>query len=118
MSDDEDFMVDDAGMEEDYDFEYEDDDDQDANADVENRYYNAKALKQDRPDEAIRELQAIVDSEAEKGEWGFKALKQQTKINFRRNKLPDALRTYKELLTYTKSAVTRNYRCGARLMCH
>ncbi|WFD31687.1 hypothetical protein MSPP1_002726 [Malassezia sp. CBS 17886] len=82
MSDDE-FMMDDALEEEDYDFEYEDEDeDQDGDAHTENKYYNAK---------------------------GFKALKQQTKINFHRGLYENALRTYRRLLLYTKSAVTRNY---------
>ena len=41
---------------------------------------------------------------------GFKALKQMTKLSFLGLHRPnDALETYIELLTYTKSAVTRNY---------
>jgi COP9 signalosome complex subunit 2 len=41
---------------------------------------------------------------------GFKALKQMTKLDFLVLHRPnDALKTYTELLTYTKSAVTRNY---------
>lgn len=40
---------------------------------------------------------------------GFKALKQQTKINFHRRRHEDALQSYTQLLSYTKSAVTRNY---------
>ena len=41
---------------------------------------------------------------------GFKALKQQTKLLFLVLCRPnEALETYTELLTYTKSAVTRNY---------
>ena len=41
---------------------------------------------------------------------GFKALKQSTKLLFLTLRRPhDALKTYEELLTYTKSAVTRNY---------
>jgi COP9 signalosome complex subunit 2 len=41
---------------------------------------------------------------------GFKALKQSTKLLFLELHRPaDALKTYTELLTYTKSAVTRNY---------
>lgn len=52
----------------------------------------------------------MIDQEGtEKGDWGFKALKQQTKINFHRGKHSEALKTYTELLSYTKSAVTRNY---------
>ena len=41
---------------------------------------------------------------------GFKALKQSTKLLFLILRRPsDALGTYTQLLTYTKSAVTRNY---------
>lgn len=41
---------------------------------------------------------------------GFKALKQQTKLLFLVLRRPqEALETYTQLLTYTKSAVTRNY---------
>lgn len=41
---------------------------------------------------------------------GFKALKQSTKLLFLVLRRPqDALQTYTQLLTYTKSAVTRNY---------
>lgn len=41
---------------------------------------------------------------------GFKALKQSTKLLYLRLHRPqDALATYNQLLTYTKSAVTRNY---------
>lgn len=41
---------------------------------------------------------------------GFKALKQATKLLFLTLHRPtEALETYKRLLTYTKSAVTRNY---------
>lgn len=73
------------------------------------------------------EFRAIVDQETEKGDWyasatfpidralfiacrGFKALKQSTKLLFLHLHRPsDALQTYTQLLTYTKSAVTRNY---------
>jgi COP9 signalosome complex subunit 2 len=41
---------------------------------------------------------------------GFKALKQSTKLLFLSlHRAHDALKTYTQLLTYTKSAVTRNY---------
>lgn len=54
----------------DYDFEYEEDDDiDDADAGIENRYYNAKNIKDTDPDEAIRELKAVVEAEKEKGDW-------------------------------------------------
>ncbi|CDH49573.1 cop9 signalosome complex subunit 2 isoform 1 [Lichtheimia corymbifera JMRC:FSU:9682] len=107
MSDDDDFMLEDDDQE--YDFEYEDDDDEEPDADLENRYYNAKARKEDDPEGAITEFQGVVDAEEEKGDWGFKSLKQMAKISFHLHKHQDTLRYYKQLLTYTKSAVTRNY---------
>lgn len=68
----------------DYDFEYEDDDDdQDADAYIENKYYNAKgtcashaAIKATQPDEALRELQDILDAETDMTEWYGGALMQ------------------------------------------
>ncbi|KAK9363082.1 PCI domain-containing protein [Lipomyces starkeyi] len=109
MSDD-DFMM--ASDEENYDFEYEDDDlaSNCSNVDIENKYYNAKALKEDDdPEPAIEEFLGVVDLEPEKGEWGFKALKQVVKLLFRRGEHERTLKYYTQLLTYTKSAVTRNY---------
>lgn len=107
--DDAEYMQDD----EDYDFDYSDDGD-DANetgtADVENQYYTAKSIKEDSPEGALKAFLAIVDAEEQKGDWGFKALKQATKLLFLRLHRPvEALGTYTKLLTYTKSAVTRNY---------
>ena len=85
------------------------------------------AKKEDDPEQALKEFKAIVDQEDEKGDWyvigttkahdidcifqrGFKALKQSTKLLFLHLRRPsDALKTYTQLLTYTKSAVTRNY---------
>ena len=85
------------------------------------------AKKEDNPEEALKEFRTIVDQETEKGDWfvsllvlchcsrcatyrGFKALKQSTKLLFLTLRRPSqALITYIQLLTYTKSAVTRNY---------
>ncbi|KAK4687770.1 COP9 signalosome complex subunit 2, partial [Tremellales sp. Uapishka_1] len=130
MSDDE-FMMEDGADDEDYGFDYEDDDDEadmeDETGDVENQYYKAKcevsdlylsvsdetspqALKEDDSAGALKAFRAIVSEQAEKGEWGFKALKQMTKMNYLYLGNPDkALETYRELLTYTKADVTRNY---------
>lgn len=53
-----------------YDFEYEDDDDeQGGDVDIENKYYNAKQMKADNPEEAIDEFLGVPPLEAEKGEW-------------------------------------------------
>jgi len=82
MSDD-DFM---QASDEEYDFEYEDDEDeaQDSGSiDIENKYYNAKQLKAADPEDAVDEFLAIPALEKEKGEWGFKGLKQAVKLEFR-----------------------------------
>ncbi|KAL1924125.1 uncharacterized protein VTP21DRAFT_7160 [Calcarisporiella thermophila] len=108
MSDD-DFMLEEENEDEDYDFDYEDDDQEEPDIDLENKYYNAKAKKEEDPYEAIAEFQGVVDSEQEKGDWGFKALKQMVKLSFSIHDYNSALLYYKQLLTYIKSAVTRNY---------
>ncbi|OCF30632.1 COP9 signalosome complex subunit 2 [Kwoniella heveanensis CBS 569] len=112
MSDDE-FMMEDAADDEEYDFDYDDDEDvdeMDEGGDVENQYYKAKSLKEDDAEGALKAFRTIVDDQPEKGEWGFKALKQMTKMNYLHLHRPEkALETYRELLGYTKSHVTRNY---------
>ncbi|KAH7402774.1 PCI domain-containing protein [Pyrenochaeta sp. MPI-SDFR-AT-0127] len=108
MSDDDDFMQDSG--EEEYDFEYEDDDDeQSGDVNIENKYYNAKQLKADDPEAAIDEFLGVPPLEEEKSDWGFKGLKQAIKLEFKLARYDQAVEHYKELLTYVKSAVTRNY---------
>ncbi|KAJ1336082.1 COP9 signalosome complex subunit 2 [Microdochium nivale] len=107
MSDD-DFMQ--ESDEEQYDFEYEDDDDEDSgDVDIENKYYNAKQMKSSEPEDAIDEFLSIPALEPEKGDWGFKGLKQAIKLEFKLGRYEKAVEHYTELLTYVKSAVTRNY---------
>ncbi|XDG07566.1 hypothetical protein ABKA04_007181 [Annulohypoxylon sp. FPYF3050] len=107
MSDD-DFMQ--ESDDEQYDFEYEDDDGDDSgDVDIENKYYNAKQMKSTDPEEAIDEFLGIPALEQEKGDWGFKGLKQAIKLEFRLGRWEQAVEHYTELLTYVKSAVTRNY---------
>lgn len=108
--DDADYMQ--GSDDEDYGFDYSDDGEGEVaeSADVENMYYTAKSKKEDDPEQALKEFKAIIDKEEEKGDWGFKALKQSTKLLFLFLKRPnEAFETYRQLLTYTKSAVTRNY---------
>lgn len=101
-------------MEED-DFEYSGsgsggDDGNGGEDDLENRYYLAKGKKEEDPEAALKDFKSIVEAEKEKAEWGFKALKQSTKLLYLVLHRPaQALETYRQLLTYTKSAVTRNY---------
>ncbi|KAF4592130.1 COP9 signalosome complex subunit 2 [Ophiocordyceps camponoti-floridani] len=108
MSDDEDFMQ--QSDEEQYDFEYEDDDDEDSgDVDIENKYYNAKQLKLSDPRDAVVEFLSIPPLEQDKGEWGFKGLKQAIKLEFKMGMYQKAADHFAELLTYVKAAVTRNY---------
>jgi len=107
MSDyDDDYMVED----EDYDLEYSEDSNSEPDVDLENQYYNSKSLKENNPKGALESFQRVLDLEnGEKGEWGFKALKQMIKINFRLQNYEEMMSRYKQLLTYIKSAVTRNH---------
>lgn len=81
MSDD-DFMQE---SDEEYDFEYDDDDDNEdsGDVDIENKYYNAKQQKITDPEDAIREFLEVPGLEQEKGDWGFKGLKQAIKLEFK-----------------------------------
>jgi len=51
--------------------------------DVENKYYNAKQMKADNPEEAIEEFLGVPGLEEQKGDWGFKGLKQAIKLEFK-----------------------------------
>ncbi|XP_050400713.1 COP9 signalosome complex subunit 2 [Patella vulgata] len=103
---DEEFMCED----EEYDLEYSEESNSEPDVDLENQYYNSKALKDDDPKAALESFQKVLELEAkEKGEWGFKALKQMIKINFKLNNYDEMMARYKQLLLYIKSAVTRNY---------
>jgi len=104
MSDD-DFMDDD----EEYDLEYSTDSNSEPDVDLENQYYNSKALKEDDPHAALESFEKVLELEQDKGEWGFKALKQMVKINYKLQQYEKMMKRYKELLTYIKSAVTRNH---------
>lgn len=63
--------------------EYSEDSNSEPDVDLENQYYNSKALKEEEPKAALQSFQKVLDLETEKGEWGFKALKQMIKINFK-----------------------------------
>merc|ERR1711973_403002 len=92
------------------DLEYSEDSNSEPDVDLENQYYNSKSLKENNPKGALESFQRVLDLEnGEKGEWGFKALKQMIKINFRLQNYEEMMTRYKQLLTYIKSAVTRNH---------
>ena len=74
------------------------------------QYYNSKGMLEDgQLEDALEGFARVVEMEQEKGEWGFKALKQTVKLHFKMGHDHEVMNAYRELLTYTKSAVTRNY---------
>lgn len=63
--------------------QYSDDSGSEPDVQLENQYYAAKGLKSDGDIfEALTAFQRVLDLETEKGDWGFKALKQMVKITF------------------------------------
>uniref|UniRef100_A0A914ZGB5 PCI domain-containing protein n=2 Tax=Parascaris univalens TaxID=6257 RepID=A0A914ZGB5_PARUN len=103
-------MDDDYMDDEDYDLEYSDDSGSEPDVDLENQYYNAKALKAEKDfGGALQAFEKVLELEAEKGEWGFKALKQVIKITFSLGEYEAMLSYYRQLLSYIKTAVTKNY---------
>lgn len=104
--------------EESYEFEFEDDEDevQEENLEedqLENKYYNAKSLKDDSPLKAIEELQSIAilkDSNYDEDniEWIFKSLKQIIKINYNINNYSNALENLEKLIEFIPK-VSKNY---------
>ncbi|KAJ8543856.1 hypothetical protein K7X08_025474 [Anisodus acutangulus] len=101
-------MGSDADME-DYGFEYSDEEPEEQDVDIENQYYNSKGLVETEPEAALEGFAEVVRMEPEKAEWGFKALKQTVKLYYKLGKYKEMMDAYREMLTYIKSAVTRNY---------
>ena len=60
-------------------------------------------------EKALSGFEEVVSMEEEKGEWGFKAYKQMVKLHFKRGHYDAMMKAYQAMLTYIKSAVTRNY---------
>lgn len=96
--------------EEDYGLQYSEDSTSEPDVDLENQYYQSKIVKQENPKAALESFQKVIDMQGDnKGEWGFKALKQMIKINFQLKNYKETLNKYKDLLTYIKYAVTKNH---------
>ncbi|KAL5719444.1 COP9/signalosome complex subunit Csn2 [Ranunculus cassubicifolius] len=103
---------------EDYGFEYSSDEVEEQDVDIENQYYNSKGFIESDPEAAIEGFAQVVRMEPEKADWGFKALKHTVKLYYRLGKFKDMMENYREMLTYIKSAVTRNYseKCISSIM--
>ncbi|KAH9305248.1 hypothetical protein KI387_009652, partial [Taxus chinensis] len=94
---------------EDYGFEYFEEENEEQDVDIENQYYNSKGLVGSDPQEALAGFAEVVRMESDKAEWRFKALKQTVKLYYHLGKYKEMMDAYREMLTYFKSAVTRNY---------
>jgi COP9 signalosome complex subunit 2 len=69
----------------------------------------AGLIESDELKEALQGFQQVLTMEGDKGEWGFKALKQIVKLHFRLGNHPAMLSAYKDLLAYANcSGITRN----------
>eukprot|EP00887_Chlorella_sp_A99_P001483 scaffold8.g1483.t1 len=94
---------------EDYGFEYDDDEElEEQDVDIENQYYKSKGLlESDELQEALAGFEQVLNMEDGKGEWGFKALKQVIKIQYKLGAHAKMLEAYRSLLDHA-SVVTRN----------
>uniref|UniRef100_A0A0A9Z433 COP9 signalosome complex subunit 2 n=1 Tax=Lygus hesperus TaxID=30085 RepID=A0A0A9Z433_LYGHE len=95
----------------DYDVEFNEDSNSEPDADLENQYYNSKVLRSD-PLKALESFKKVLELEEKsqvKGEWGFRALKQMIKLLFAMGEYSEMMKSYGQLLTYIKSAVTSNH---------
>ncbi|KAK0427939.1 hypothetical protein QR680_010496 [Steinernema hermaphroditum] len=104
-------------MDDDYlnddDFNYSDDDmsGSEPDVDMENQYYSGKSAKGENDFAQAKEcFEDVLNQEGdEKGEWGFKALKQLMKMAFAKKEYKAFLDYYGRLLGYVQRAVARNY---------
>lgn len=63
--------------------QYSDDSGSEPDVALENQYYAAKAQKSEGDQfGALDAFRRVLDLETEKGDWGFKALKQMMKLNY------------------------------------
>lgn len=96
---DDEFFYDDDEEYGDYGLEYSEESTSEPDVDLENQYYLAKTLKEDKLECSVAAFQKVLDLQGEhKGEWGFKALKQLVKINFQLKNYVETMKKYKELL--------------------
>ena len=74
---------------------------------MENTYYSGKGSINSDLDEAIEMFNLVLEMEPEKGNWGFKTLKQIIKAYFKHGKYDEMVEKYKDLLAYM-DVVSRN----------
>ncbi|RPA81802.1 hypothetical protein BJ508DRAFT_414513 [Ascobolus immersus RN42] len=106
MSDD-DFMVE---SNDEYDFDYsENDDENEGQTDFENRYYNAKQLKDVNVEKALDAFAAIIEAENPSSEWSFRSRKQTIKLLLIAGSLKEALAHFKDMFLFIGQTSNRIY---------
>uniref|UniRef100_A0AC34FU45 PCI domain-containing protein n=1 Tax=Panagrolaimus sp. ES5 TaxID=591445 RepID=A0AC34FU45_9BILA len=95
-------------MDDDYELEYSDDSGSEPDVNLENQYYVAKGLKADNDLRgALEAFQSVLDLEDQKGDWGFKSLKQMVKVCHILEEHEKMINYYSRMLGYVK-VVTKN----------
>ncbi|KVI12177.1 PCI/PINT associated module, partial [Cynara cardunculus var. scolymus] len=99
---------------EDYGFEYSEEEPEEQDVDIENQYYNSKVDKCAysfclNVPSSSKIVCKVNDDFSVMSTRGFKALKQTVKLYYRLGRYKEMTDAYREMLTYIKSAVTRNY---------
>uniref|UniRef100_A0A914XZH0 PCI domain-containing protein n=1 Tax=Panagrolaimus superbus TaxID=310955 RepID=A0A914XZH0_9BILA len=95
-------------MDDDYELEYSDDSGSEPDVNLENQYYVAKGLKADNDLRgALEAFQSVLDLEDQKGDWGFKSLKQMVKVCHILEEHEKMINYYSRMLAYVK-VVTKN----------
>jgi len=78
-------------------------------AEIENEFYNAKGSIEDDVNEAIKGFEKVLTLEkGQKGEWGFKTLKNLTKLYFKMGNEKKVVEKFSAFMDYAKSAVSSN----------
>jgi len=110
MSDyDDDNMMYDSEIDDDYDddMDYEDDDD-DPSVRAENQYFEAKDIAIDDPEEGLNAFYIVLELEPTKGIWGFKSIKRMCKINHKLGRHDVVKELYTKLLNEYSSLLMEN----------
>ncbi|KAL1516701.1 hypothetical protein ABEB36_000579 [Hypothenemus hampei] len=101
-------MSDDYLSDSEFGLEYSEDSTSEPDVDLENQYYLAKTIKEEDLQSAMLAFEKVLDIQGEnRGQWGFKALKQLVKIHFQLNNYEKTMERYRELLGYIQGAVTK-----------
>ena len=75
---------------------------------VENKYADAKALIDTRPQEAVRQLQEVIAEDEDRAKWTFKALKMIARTYQRSRQYPEMVAAFEKMINFNFSGKNRN----------